>query len=161
MLKWHRLVLNSIKTACITFIVSAMNSQSADKPARIDFAIFGSKNPINLRHHIYIFLFFSITKTQRSFLRCYLFWCILRHPCLPQILYILFNRITFLCFSLLHYLFVCIMSCAKFDAQRLAQVSFAKIINSKQQKGGTRLHKHLLVLHILQKIRTLQYATIR
>lgn len=40
--------------------------------------------------------------------------------------------------------------------QRLIQVSFAKIVNSKNERGGARLHKNLLILHLLQKARSEQ-----
>lgn len=40
--------------------------------------------------------------------------------------------------------------------QRLIQVSFAKIVNSKHERGGAKLHKNLLVLHLLQKARSEQ-----
>jgi len=39
------------------------------------------------------------------------------------------------------------------DCQHLIQLSFAKIISSKNVKGGASLHKSLMVLHVLQKAR--------
>lgn len=40
--------------------------------------------------------------------------------------------------------------------ERLIQLSFAKIVNSKNERGGARLRKNLLILHLLQKARTEQ-----
>lgn len=37
---------------------------------------------------------------------------------------------------------------------KLIQMSFAKIVNSKHERGGAKLHKNLLILHLLQKART-------
>lgn len=37
--------------------------------------------------------------------------------------------------------------------EKLIQLSFAKIVNSKSERGGARLHKNLLILHLLQKAR--------
>lgn len=38
--------------------------------------------------------------------------------------------------------------------QKLIQMSFAKIVNSKHERGGAKLHKNLLILRVLQKART-------
>jgi len=40
--------------------------------------------------------------------------------------------------------------------QRLIQVSFAKIVSSKHERGGAKLRKNLLVLHLLQRARNEQ-----
>lgn len=37
--------------------------------------------------------------------------------------------------------------------ERLVQLSFAKIINSRNEKGGAKLRKNLLILHLLQRAR--------
>lgn len=38
--------------------------------------------------------------------------------------------------------------------QKLIRLSFAKIVSSKNTRGGAKLHRNLLILHLLQKART-------
>uniref|UniRef100_A0A915HZU4 Uncharacterized protein n=1 Tax=Romanomermis culicivorax TaxID=13658 RepID=A0A915HZU4_ROMCU len=40
--------------------------------------------------------------------------------------------------------------------ERLIQVSFSKIVSSKSERGGAKLRKNLLILHLLQRARTEQ-----
>ncbi len=37
--------------------------------------------------------------------------------------------------------------------QKLIRLSFAKIVSSKHERGGAKLHRNLLILHLLQKAR--------
>ncbi|VDP06057.1 unnamed protein product [Soboliphyme baturini] len=37
--------------------------------------------------------------------------------------------------------------------EKLIQLSFSKIVNSKSERGGARLRKNLLIIHVLQKAR--------
>lgn len=39
------------------------------------------------------------------------------------------------------------------ECTKVMQISFEKIVSSKQQRGGARLHRNLMVLHVLQKAR--------
>jgi len=39
------------------------------------------------------------------------------------------------------------------ECTKVMQISFEKIVASKQQRGGARLHRNLMVLHVLQRAR--------
>lgn len=46
-----------------------------------------------------------------------------------------------------------ITMCQEEICEKLIQLSFVKIVSSKSERGGARLRKNLLILHLLQRAR--------